>query len=98
MADEIVDLNRIDARLDRILEEMRDGFNKAAAMHNDLLATKSLVLDVVIADIEIVKEDVAALKKNVTSLKESVQIIEHDISGIKMRVERIERRGGLVEA
>ena len=55
MADEIVDLNRIDARLDRILEEMRDGFNKAAAMHNDLLATKSLVLDVVIADIGIVK-------------------------------------------
>lgn len=43
------------------------------------------------ADLAIVKDDVAALK-------ESVLIIEHDISGIKMRVERIERHTGLVKA
>jgi chromosome segregation ATPase len=38
------------------------------------------------------------LAKGQEKLTEAVQIIEHDISGIKMRVERIERHTGLVKA
>jgi hypothetical protein len=41
---------------------------------------------------------VAALTVGQRDLKESVNIIEHDISGVKLRVERIERHTGLVKA
>ena len=39
--------------------------------------------------------EVAALGGNMRDVKETLVILEHDISGIKMRIERIERHTGL---
>lgn len=40
--------------------------------------------------------EVAALGGNMRDVKETLAIVEHDISGIKMRIERIERHTGLL--
>ena len=40
--------------------------------------------------------EVAALGGNMRDVKETLAIVEHDISGIKMRIERIERQTGLL--
>ena len=42
--------------------------------------------------------EVAALGGNMRDVKETLAIVEHDISGIKMRIERIERHTGLAKA
>jgi len=42
--------------------------------------------------------EVAALGGNMRDVKETLAIVEHDISGIKMRIERIERHAGLAKA
>ena len=40
--------------------------------------------------------EVAVLGGNMRDVKETLAIVEHDISGIKMRIERIERHSGLL--
>ena len=46
------------------------------------------------AHIPAIAEEVAALGVHVADINESVSIIEHDQSGVKMRVERLERGRG----
>lgn len=75
-------------------EEVRQGFQEL----NIAVAATWADLAIVKDDVAVLKKDVAVLKSDVSALKESVRIIEHDISGIKMRIERIERHTGLVKA
>ena len=82
----------------RLLQEMRaemkERFDKSDAAIAELqgaVTELQVAVAATRADLGIVKDDVGALK-------ESAHIIEHDISGIKMRVERIERHTGLVKA
>lgn len=44
------------------------------------------------------RADMGEIKADGAAVKESAMIIEHDITGIKMRIERIERHTGLVKA
>ena len=44
------------------------------------------------------RADMGEIKADGAAVKESAKIIEHDITGIKMRIERIERHTGLVKA
>lgn len=80
--------------LQEMRAEMRVRFDKSDTAIAELQGTVTelqVAVAATRADLGIVKDDVGALK-------ESAQIIEHDISGIKMRVERIERHTGLVKA
>ena len=91
MAEDNVDLNFIAAQLGKVLDGQREMREQLGELRADAEGSIQIAMAATRADLAIVKDDVA-------TLKESVQIIEHDISGIKMRVERIEKHTGLVKA
>jgi hypothetical protein len=70
-----------------LLREMRaaidHGFEKLSA---EVAAIKAET-----AHIPAIAEEVAALGVQTAEIRESVAIIEHDLTGLKMRVDRIER-------
>jgi hypothetical protein len=85
-----VSLEFIGAQLAKVLEgqrETNERFDKIDAAMAELQVSLATT-----------RADLGIVKASVFELQESAQIIEHDISGIRMRVERIERHTGLVKA
>ncbi len=76
-------LDRVEGKVDR-LEGKVDSLEAESKTQSELLGK--------------VIGTVTSLANGQNQLVEAVQIIEHDISGIKMRIERIERHTGLVKA
>jgi len=103
MADENVDLRFIGEQLARVLQELdrlrteqHHIRTEQHEMRNELLQARQELAQVYNGQHEISAE-VAALGGNMRDVKETLAIVEHDISGIKMRIERIERHTGLVQ-
>jgi uncharacterized protein (DUF3084 family) len=100
MAD--IDLAFIGEQLQRVLHELGEVRKEQHQMRteqhemrNELLQARQELAQVHNGQNEIAVE-VAVLGGNVRDVKETLTIVEHDISGIKMRIERIERHTGLV--
>jgi transcriptional regulator with XRE-family HTH domain len=84
MADENnIDVRFIGEQLQRVLQELGEIRGELA----EIKTQTSLIPEITVA--------VATLGVQVGDIKESLGIIEHDLSGLKMRVERIERRTGI---
>ena len=92
-----VSLEFIGAQLDRLLEGQRETNGRL-----DKIDGRLNNLDADMAEVQVslaaTRADLGIVKASVCELQESAQLIEHDISGIRMRVERIERHTGLVKA
>ena len=100
MAD--IDLAFIGEQLQHVLQELGEVRKEQhqmrteqQEMRNELLQARQELAQVHNGQNEIAVE-VAVLGGNVRDVKETLVILEHDISGIKMRIERIERYTGLV--
>jgi chromosome segregation ATPase len=97
MADENVDLRFIGEQLACVLQEVDRLRTEQHEMRNELHQARQELAQVHNGQNEIAAE-VAALGGNVRDVKETLVILEHDISGIKMRIERLERHAGLVRS
>ena len=102
MADENVDLRFIGEQLTRVLEELErlrteqhHIRTEQHEMRTEQHQMRQELAQVYNGQHEIAAE-VAALGGNMRDVKETLTIVEHDISGIKMRIERIERHTGLM--
>jgi len=87
MSDENIDVRFIGEQLARVLQELGEIRGEQAAMRQELAAMHAGQNEIAV--------EVAALGVGVRDIKEAIHIIEHDLSGIKLRVERLERRTGL---
>ena len=86
---------RILSELDRLRTDQHHIRTEQHEMRNELLQARQELAQVHNGQNEIAVE-VAVLGGNVRDVKETLVILEHDISGIKMRIERIERHTGLL--
>jgi septal ring factor EnvC (AmiA/AmiB activator) len=73
---ETPNLEFIAAQLAKVLDAQRETKAAVSELQVGLAATRA---------------DMGLVKSSVSALQESVKIIEHDISGIRLRLERIER-------
>ena len=86
---------RILSELDRLRTEQHHIRTEQHEMRTEQHQMRQELAQVRNAQNEISAE-VAALGGNMRDVKETLAIVEHDISGIKMRIERIERHTGLM--
>jgi len=82
-------------KIERALLPMADEIQKQILETLQRIDARTASLETTLNEVSIA---VAALTVGQRDLKESINIIEHDISGVKLRVERIERHTGLVKA
>ena len=94
---ENIDLKFLAERQVRILSELARLRTEQNEMRTEQHQIRQELAQVHNGQNEIAAE-VAALGGNMRDVKETLAIVEHDISGIKMRIERIERHTGLAKA
>ena len=87
--------SRIFSELDRLRTEQHHIRTEQHEMRNELHQMRQELAQMHNGQNEIAAE-VAALGGSMRDVKETLTIVEHDMSGIKMRIERIERHTGLM--
>lgn len=88
---------RQNVELGFLVEQSKLLLDEVKGIHRELAGVNGR-LDRVEVAVAAVRTEQQLMRKDLEVVKDSVRIIEHDIGGIKMRVERIERHTGLVQA